>query len=479
MLTRLISIGKAILSAIPGLAIVTARGGGGVFNAFKFADHLSHLLKKPEINSTSPAGITLATVGLTGAVVVNTYTRFFNLYRKESAAKKTPLEEKLLGNNPEKPKDPSCCYPGVETGSWNVGYKISQVVNGIYCWGSGSSGIVNMHSIVNLCLLLTHLEYNGKCGKDQSSPEKLVIVNLAMLLLIHANVKSFIKYNIPRLREYYRKLFIEEGWRDVSYKNYFGVVISAGLSTIGVWFGNQSLVHIARDEMFCHIPGGHYFTPSDNGFKIVSAVGATANFITSGFMTTGAIFNSRTQIENQSEFGCMEILIKLFTVLNAINMGLGSFAATSDLPKTLAGKEELTTHPGIIALSIFAALNTMYGQYQLDTEGLATERKARKLALENKASEHVEQKKERPTFNPPDPNFPSRSITIRNPELGRPRPYHSLRINDELGSDSELILAGQAPTYDPRMYRRIDASINRLLHTPPTITLGTPPSPSP
>src|SRR3990167_2274589 len=222
----------------PGSALVSARGGSAVFNSFHFSQYWADYLKKSEIGYKSPLGVALAVFSLVGAMGTTIFTRFFNLRRKTSAdlAKQSEnparteldekieqddtLNERLLATTPEaeqqpiyhtdnQPQPASCCYPGIETSSWNrVGYVSSQVWNGIYGVGSGLSGILSARNLVTLIQLLTHLyDYEDECNKNESNIIAKAIVNICMFLLIYANSKSFKKYNLLALREYYPDLF--------------------------------------------------------------------------------------------------------------------------------------------------------------------------------------------------------------------------------------------------------------------------------
>src|SRR3990167_7902035 len=221
----------------PGTALVSSRGGSAVFNSFHFSQYWADYLKKSEIGYKSPIGIALAVLSLVGAAGTNIVTRFFNLRRKTSAdlakqsenpARTEPderieqddINEKLLATTPEaaqqpiyhtdnQPQPASCCYPGIETSSWHrVGYVSSQVWNGIYGVGSGLSGILSARNLVTLIQLLTHLyDYEDECNKNESNITAKAIVNLFMFLLMYANSKSFKKYNLLALREYYPDLF--------------------------------------------------------------------------------------------------------------------------------------------------------------------------------------------------------------------------------------------------------------------------------
>ncbi len=374
---------SVVINAVPGLALVAARAGSGVFNASKFSDYLARLLNVPALSSQSAFGIALASIGLIGAGVTNLYTRFFNSYRRELSNQKAlppvtqdkmkvAAQAKLLDANfipsesidfesqltytEEKEIKATFCHPSLNTHSWSLGYKASQVVNVIYGFGSGSSGIVSMNSLIGLLQLWMKFEYEGKCGENQSDTYKIILANLATALLIYANLKSFAKYNVKINRcnieflfystrlfdedgELYvgklydenhqelplvankqgylidsetnervlrhssnlyksdgTKLILQSGWNEISNCDRFGVLVGVILGTIGIWYSNQNLISIFRDKTLCHmfaLFGEHNVAVPDGIAKTISATGAIANFITNGISTLGAILNQQ------------------------------------------------------------------------------------------------------------------------------------------------------------------------------------------
>ncbi len=363
--------GGIVLSAIPGIAIVAARAGSGVFNAAKFSDYLAQILNLPILGSQLPIGIILSSVGLIGAGVTNVYTRFFNSYRRGRSSKKnlpTPqpknaISTKLLNEDSSDVENqtvseekqqitPTCCSPGI--GPRNIRYTMAHMVYFVYGFGSGSSGVLSMNSLINLMQLWLKFEYDGTCGENQSEAYKIVVANTAMALLIFANVLSFIFYNVPALREYYVKLFIQKrlftddgqlflddcelksndevlsakdgflyndetgeiilkytdeifthdgrklslknGWSEISYLNRASVFFGASLGTIGIWYGNHNLVGSLNSKTLCHIG---WIIP-DTAITINAAVGSSTFFAVTSMMTFGALFNKQEKARQVS-----------------------------------------------------------------------------------------------------------------------------------------------------------------------------------
>jgi len=369
--------------AIPGLIYVISKGGSAVFNSFKFSDYLARLFNYSEIGSKSPVGIILSTAALTTALVTTLYTRFFNMYHNENSKKKIPhsaatLNDNLLGNVSE--RKANCCYPGVDTDSWDLGYKSSQIINVIYGFGSGCSGILSMNSLVNLFQLWLQSNYDSKCDNNESDPYKIVMVNLATALLIYAILLSYCKYNIPALREYYRKLFIEQGWRDLTYWSLFESMMAAALSSVSVWFSFHEIANMVSDDMLCHMLGQANVEVPEIVTNLIAGVEASSTFINMALLTSGANINKLkkareakdinhpSEAKTTSEFGWMEKPLGIAIIGNAFNMGFATYVATADLPNTLAHRADLTTHPVTICIAAIGFLIAWRNSRRLDTE---------------------------------------------------------------------------------------------------------------
>ncbi|MEO8402820.1 MAG: hypothetical protein ABI597_13695 [Gammaproteobacteria bacterium] len=634
--------------SVLGSSIVAARGGTSVFNAFKFADYWAKYFKTDSINANSWPGLLAAMIGLIGALGTATTTRFFNLYRKESASKTkkpaettTPAESKydsssaadslsenlLQSNAPsdlglkdlevstsQKPtdekkeekkpealdKEATCCYPGVDTNSWNIGYKLSQLLAAMYGFGSGTSGILSAGNLIILMQKVFSFEYEGSCGDNESSAAKIVLENFLMLLLIYANVQSLRKYNVPALREYYRKLLLEarlftpdgflysddaelcdesgqplnlhtsegnlydeeenlqviwdqrlftpetfaelklkrgklytpdgllynegnvcdqegkplnlesqrgklfnksenreltsaeikkltesqklytadkrkyelffkKGWREVGWLSYLEVFVGATLGSIGVFFSNQNLIGIFRSHTLCHL------FPSigeihSTGAKIFSGIGALANFAVSAQMSTGANFNKQEterleqkdtfaeaqneanapskdaadiaeekeekqpeKAANRSPFGCFNAPILGCIYENAVNNGMGTFAACTNLPDSLAGRPDLTTTPLTIALSTAAAILNARNIYKLDMEGKIREENTRRKL--QKAADELKAASNEPSSSSSSPTHSINNSNTNNHVIGidpNANPSHDSALEDDI-----------------------------------------------
>ncbi len=398
MIGRCIRIGA-------GVVLVIARGGSALFSVSNFLEYWDI----PAINSKSTLGVITATVGLVSTVVTITYTRFWNIVRKASAKKKLsdqrPLDENLLEAQPE--RHASWCRPGVETNALNsTTYLFFQFTHALYGLGSGSAGILSAYSLMKFFQNVTHFEYASTCDHEENI-EKVAALNVAMIMLFYANYLSFSFYNLAALRDYFEKLVIEKGYRDIKWYDYLTLMGSSLLGSLGVWFATVKLLEIVQDNTLCPIFNFNFSMPGWM-IKMISGINASGNFCTVSLLGAGSMHHTEISAqqagkkENPSELGCMELPLKLSIWGNCFfNAGWGTFISLVMLPKTMFDQEELTKHPAVIASAIPFAFCAMYLQYILDTESTLREKKARRKEREgarNTICDFVEKGKYDPTL---------------------------------------------------------------------------------
>lgn len=226
------------------------------------------------------------------------------------------------------------------------------------------------------------------------------------------------------------RLYLRKGWQEISLFDYLSTAISIGLGTIGVLFSNKHLVHTIRDTIVCHLYRLWDEKPGELSDKVVLWIGipgAFSNIIVCFYMALGAIYNAQEKTRKEreekqhaiaaipieisiirennneekvypleekkksfnpiSEFvrGAF-IFIPLFLFIDsALNMGLGAFTATANLPDTLNSRKDLLYDWWMIVFGILGGLFISYNQYHLQAEGTRVEAKRRKDAREKKA----------------------------------------------------------------------------------------------
>lgn len=500
-----------------GLALITSRGGSGAFNGFHFAGRLYGV----EDGSKTKLGIALATFNFVSAFGSNIFTRFFNICRPGSEPDLSPpadIKVRIKNSNQilslkDHEEPGTCCHPGTETYSWSPGYILSQLSSGHYVIGSGLSAIQSMTSLILLLQVLAEFQYDGSC-KEETDWLKFSLVNLASAFLIGTNVESFLKYNLLRLKEYYKKFFLEtrlfkqdgtlyaeyelennkltpitlslgtadlysrdgklyrrhddnddsrlqrifdydgdiidpagntltlhRGIWELSFSDHFQVFVGTSLGSIGVFFANQRLVNTINETILCHfirLSGG---TPSDISEQLIKTLAyasAATNLTTNGLLTAGGKLNIReknrlaaelgytrnpetrpvpnTKAKNplrqllekstqsmqetiqsikstlsnplasgeHSEFGKLYFFIQLFILGNSLNIAQGTYAAVTDLPRSIADRSDLVNHPGIIFFGIITAAIAFLNQRTLDIDSVIREEKERKKEREHR-----------------------------------------------------------------------------------------------
>ena len=378
----------ASVRAIPGIAFMAGKGGSAIFNVIRFNDYFARYFNDLKMDSRSPMGIAISTIALMIALLTTLYTRFFNMYRVK---KPLPARENRLLQTDEElemlPKEPTCCSPGIVTDSWHVGYKFSQVINTIYGVGNASTVFLSVNSVVNLVDRWMKTEYNGKCSVNESRLYKIILVNIATLIMLYAIIQSFRKYNVHATRKYYLKLFMENGWHEFSRRNKTEIIVASLLNAICYWYTFHAIATMVSENILCHISGDADFELPDAITKLLAGVLSFANFFATILLASGAVFNKQQHAEisqenKTSELGRMRKVLDVVIYGNALIFGAAAFNAFVNLPETVANRVDLTTHPAMIIGGFLTFIFVARIQHNLDRESLAQEEISRRLERE-------------------------------------------------------------------------------------------------
>jgi len=450
---------------IPAVSLIASRIGNAAFNGLRSA---GYILQTPNISKSPTLASWLIVVpGLAGAGVTNIVTRFFNLYRRSSNA--IPSTEEIAApaelpeswtspspsprskssyqkinnrfidfddeeekghvsiciseeNSPliyldnKAPLKPSFFHPGDEQASSinHSAYIALQFVNVLYCSGGALSAYLSMRSIAQLL----SKTYEDSCDSETNKESAAWIIGVVYALTaiqMHANIKSFNRYNWPLCREYWQELITNEHWRDINGCDYAAIFGSSILGSINIFYANTHLIPALKDGLVCNIANLLGTTPSisEGAIKALSLTGAGSNFITNSLMTAGATYrkkNNQKLTEDQPVFGILEKPIQVSVYLNGLNIALGMFVAVTALPEKLFDyPAETSYHPAVMALAAIAAIIVLKNQVALDQEGVARERHARiqqlKSTTENLADDRI------PLLNDSEDNNDSKKIT--------------------------------------------------------------------
>jgi hypothetical protein len=369
---------KKIATHLPAIAKVVAIAGGASFSVEKF---FNWALRTKESLDT-PIGLTLTALSAVSATISSTIGRYFNMVRKEE-------NPEIENNDPQNiPSLPATwTYPGTETSKRLLaGYLFFQGTAAVYIVSSGLNGFLSSFSLFKLTTKLSGSRVDSSCENSEFPTYGIVLLHAAAILLAYASIRSFNKYNLQRVREYYNYLFIQAEIRNVGIKTAGITFTGISINVIYVFYSNKATFEILQNNLLCRISDDIFI--SEKVSLALSITFCLSNFIINGMMTLAPAHKQRLNIIKTERnnllaqvpsFKYLNPLIRLSIWGNAyINIGLGAVVAFNKFPETINRDNiDLSYHPAMIATSCIIALISVHNQLALDNESYVKELAAR------------------------------------------------------------------------------------------------------
>ncbi len=369
---------------LPGVAKVVSMAGSATFALEKF---FAWSLALPS-GLHSVYGIIFTTIGTITTANTNIVTRYFNMTRREQlqilvAEDSASSSADLLIQPSELPAN--WFHPAGDHKSWNFGYKFTQLFSAFYIVCSTTSGYISAFALAKLIAMLPYLEFDSSCEETQSASWKIIAVHLTAVFLAYASVRSFKKANLAWVREYYRDLFNDGNWRNISKATLIVTATGVTTNTVCIFFSNRHSYDMLAVNSLCHISSSA--TIPESAQLTLATFSCISNIIVNGLMTLAAVHkrhtnvlktNLNTELEKLPTFKKLNPIILVSIIGDSVNNGLNTAVSVAKLPETInKNYAALSYHPGMCAIAGILGAFAIWNQYALDHEGYIKELQAR------------------------------------------------------------------------------------------------------